>query len=159
MNERAASSGRTRSKAPRSGELLALAGAIAVIVSLALPWYEAPAHALDAWETFGVAVVLLMIAALGALVLFVVTLAERSAAAPVVAGVCCAVVGLVGVLAAIVRLLERPDGSSALCSGPWVAFGGTLLIFAGAWQSMRDERSQRYPPAEPTPREPPPAAP
>lgn len=159
MSGRALARGTTRSKAPRSGELLALAGTIAVSVSLALPWYEAPAHALDAWETFGVAVVLLMVAALAGLALFVATLAERSTAMPVVAGVACAVLGLVGVIAAIIRLLERPDGSSTLCSGPWVAFGGALLIFAGAWQSMRDERPHRYPPAEPTPREPPPAAP
>lgn len=158
MSERA-KPGASRRRLPRSGELLALLGAIAVVVSLALPWYEAPAHALDAWETFGVAVVLLMIAALAGLVLFASTLTERSTAVPVVAAVACTALGLVGVIAAIVRLLERPDGASALCAGPWVAFGGALLIFAGAWQSMRDERSERYPPAEPTPREPPPAAP
>jgi len=152
-------SGGVRGRMPRSGELLALIGALAVIVSLALPWYEAPAHALDAWETFGVAVVLLMLAALAGLILFGATLAERSTAVPVVAGVSCTAFGLLGVIAAIVRLLERPDGASALCAGPWVAFAGALLIFAGAWQSMRDERSHRYPPAEPTPREPPPAAP
>lgn len=151
--------GTVRSKAPRVGELMALLGAAAIVISLALPWYEAPAHALDAWETFGLAVVLLMIAALAGIVLFVATLAERSTAVPVVAAVSCATLGLVGVIAAVVRLLERPDGASALCSGPWVAFGGALLVFAGAWQSMRDERSSRYPPAEPTPREPPPAAP
>jgi hypothetical protein len=149
----------TRSRTPRSGELLALLGAAAVAVSLALPWYEAPAHALDAWETFGVAVVLLMIAALAGLVLFAATLAERSTAVPVVAGVFCVALGLVGLIAAIVRLLERPDAASALCAGPWVAFGGALLVFAGAWQSIRDERSHRYPPSQPTPREPPPAAP
>lgn len=158
MSERGPAGG-VRSKMPRSGELLALLGAISAIVSLALPWYEAPAHTLDAWETLGVAVVLLMIAALAGLVLFGATLAERSTAVPVVAGISCTTLGLVGVIAAIVRLLERPDGATALCAGPWVALAGALLIFAGAWQSMRDERSHRYPPAAPTPREPPPAAP
>lgn len=154
-----ARAGGVRSTMPRSGELLALAGAIAVIVSLALPWYEAPAHALDAWETFGAAVALLMIAALAGLAVFLSALTERSTAVPVVAAVACVAVGLVGVIAAIVRLLERPDRAAALCAGPWMAFAGALLIFAGGWQSMRDERSHRYPPAEPTPREPPPAAP
>jgi lysylphosphatidylglycerol synthetase-like protein (DUF2156 family) len=159
VSGRAAARGRLRGKAPRSGELLALLGAVAIVVSLALPWYEAPAHALDAWETFGVAIVLLMIAALAGLVLFAATLAERSTAVPVVAGIFCTVLGLVGVIASIVRLLERPHAAGALCAGPWVALGGALLIFAGAWQSMRDERSHRYPPAQPTPREPPPTAP
>lgn len=142
---------------PRAGELLALLGAIAVAVSLTLPWYEAPAYALDAWETFGAAVVLLILAALAALALLVATLAERSPGAPVIAAVFCTALGLVGTVAAIVRLLERPDGSTAPCAGPWVAFGGALLILAGAWQSLRDERSGRYPPAEPSPRQPPPA--
>lgn len=146
-------------KLPRAGELLALLGAAAVVVSLALPWYEAPAHALDAWETFGGAVVLLMLSAAGAIALILATLTERSTALPVSAAVWATVLGFVGAIAAIVRLLERPGGATALCAGAWVAFGGALLILAGAWQSMRDERPQRYPPAEPLPREPPPRAP
>jgi hypothetical protein len=140
---------------PRTGELLALIGAVGVIVSLALPWYEAPQHALDAWQTFGPAVVLLMLAALCGLALMGATVLERSPAIPMAAAIWTIVLGLSGVIAAVVRLLERPDGSTALCSGPWVAFGGALLVLAGAWQSMRDERSHRYPPAAPDPRNPP----
>jgi hypothetical protein len=143
---------------PRTGELLALTGAVGVIVSLALPWYEAPQHALDAWQTFGAAVVLVMLAALAGIALIGATLAERSPALPVAAALWSTVLGLTGVIAAIVRLLERPHGATALCAGAWVAFGGTLLILAGGWQSMRDERSHRYPPAAPDPRKPPPAA-
>ena len=37
----------------RGGELLALAGALCVIVSLCLRWYEGPSGTLDAWDTFG----------------------------------------------------------------------------------------------------------
>ncbi len=37
----------------RLGELLALAGAICVIVSLFVPWYENSLGKLSAWDTFG----------------------------------------------------------------------------------------------------------
>ena len=58
-------------------------------------------------------------------------------------------------IAAVVRLLERPDHAGSLCAGAWLAFAGALLILAGAWQSMRDERPSLYEPAMP-PAQPPP---
>ena len=66
----------------RSGELIALAGAICLIVALALPWYENSQGKLSAWATFGVAVALLILAAAGALVLAIATVTERTAAIP-----------------------------------------------------------------------------
>ena len=48
----------------RAGDALALAGAACVIVSLLEPWYEGPRGTLDAWDTFGAGVVLLILAAL-----------------------------------------------------------------------------------------------
>jgi hypothetical protein len=146
-------------KAPRTGEAVAFLGAVAIAVSLALRWYETPGGSLDVWETFGVAVVLLMLAALAGLLLMLATLAERSPAAPVAAAVWAAVLGLVGSIAALVRVLERPHGSTGLCAGAWLALGGALLVMLGAWQSMRDERTGRYPPAAPEPRKPPTGSP
>jgi hypothetical protein len=136
----------------RSGELLALTGAVLVIVSLLLRWYESPSGTLDAWDTFGPGVALLILAALGALWLFVSTLLERSTALPVAAGVWCAPLGLAGVIAAIVRLLERPQHASGVCGGAWVALAGALAILLGAWQAVHDERGSLYPPATPEPR-------
>ena len=72
-------------KRVRSGELLALAGAVCVIVSLFLRWYETPSGTLDAWSTFGPAVALLILAAGAALALVLGTLTERSTAVPVAA--------------------------------------------------------------------------
>jgi hypothetical protein len=60
--------------------------------------------------------------------------------------------GLAGVISAVVRLLERPDGASAVCAGAWLALAGTLAILAGALQAIRDERRSRYTPANPAPR-------
>jgi hypothetical protein len=139
----------------RLGELLALVGAIRVIVALTRSWYEKAGTSLSAWATFGPAVVLIMIAAVAALALVLTALTERSTAFPVAAQVWSVLFGLIGAIAAIVRVLERPDGATALCAGAWLALAGTILILAGSWQSMRDERTGVYAPARPEPRKPP----
>lgn len=142
-------------RAPRLGELVAFAGGVLIAVSLALRWYETPGGSLDAWQTFGAAVVLLMVSAAAALLLMLATLLERSPAVPVAATVWATVLGLAGAIAAIVRVFERPNGASGLCPGAWIGLAGALLVLAGAWLAMRDERTHRYPPAKPEPHEPP----
>ena len=133
----------------RGGELLALVGAGCVIASLLRPWYESPAGNLDAWSTFGPSVALLIAAACAALALVVAAVTERTAALPVSAAVWCVLLGLIGVVAAIVRVLERPDHATALCAGAWLALVGAVAIPLGAWLSLRDERGSLYPPASP----------
>jgi hypothetical protein len=139
----------------RSGELLALIGAIAIVIALTRSWYQAPQGNLDAWDTFGPTIVLLMLAAAGGLALALATVTERTTALPVAAAVWGTLLGIVGVIAAVVRLLERPDHATALCAGTWIAFAGALLVAVGCWQSMRDERPGLYasaePPVQPTP--------
>jgi peptidoglycan/LPS O-acetylase OafA/YrhL len=134
---------------------MVLVGAVCVIVALTLPWYENLEGKLDAWDTFGLGVVLLMIAAAAALVLVLSTVTERSTALPVAAAVWSTLFGMVAAIAAIVRLLERPHNAISLCAGAWVALAGAVLIAAGSWESIREERTGLYRPAEPEPREPP----
>jgi uncharacterized membrane protein HdeD (DUF308 family) len=136
----------------RVGELLALLGAACVIVSLFEPWYEGALGRLDAWDTFGPAVVLLMAAACAALALVLSNLAERSPGLPVSLAVWSVLLGLIAVIAAVVRVLERPDHATSLCAGAWLALAGAVAILAGAWQSVRDERTSRYESATPEPR-------
>ncbi len=136
----------------RAGELLAFAGAVGVIVALFEPWYESASGRLDAWDTFGPAVVLLMVAAGAALVLLLGTLTERSTALPVSAAVWSVLFGLIAVIAAVVRVLERPDHATSLCAGAWLALAGAVAILLGAWQSMRDERTSLYKPPVSPPR-------
>jgi drug/metabolite transporter (DMT)-like permease len=133
----------------RLGELLALAGAICVIVSLFERWYEGPTGTLDAWDTFGPGVVLLLAATAAALAMVASALTERSTALPVSTAVWCVLLGLLGVIAAVVRVLERPDHASEVCIGAWLALAGSVMILAGAWQALRDERPSLYEPAEP----------
>ncbi len=73
----------------RLGELLALAGAICVIVSLFMPWYENSLGKLSAWDTFGPALVLLIAAAAAALELVIATITERNGAAGAGCGARC----------------------------------------------------------------------
>lgn len=141
----------------RLGELLALMGAACVVVSLFLPWYENAFGKLSAWDTFGPALVLLIAAAAAALGLVVSTITERSTALPVAAAIWSTVFGVVAVIAAVVRVLERPEHATTLCAGAWLALAGSILMLVGSWQSLRDERTSLYEPAEPPPQ--PPSAP
>ncbi len=137
----------------RSGELIALAGAICLIVALTLPWYENAQGKLGAWATFGPAVALLLLAAAGALALALATVTERTTAIPVAAAVWGTLFGILASIAAVVRLLERPEHATELCAGAWLALIGALAVLLGSWQSMRDERTGMYPPDTTTPRE------
>ncbi len=133
----------------RAGELLALAGAVCVIVALFVRSYEGPAGTLDAWNTFDIGVVLLALASLAAIALSAVTVFERSPALPVVAEVTTITLALAALIAALARALERPHGATEVCFGAWLALIGAAAILAGAWQALRDERRSLYDPATP----------
>jgi hypothetical protein len=136
----------------RSGELLATAGAICIIVALTLSWYENAGGRLSAWDTFGVAVALLILAAAGGLILTALNVTERTTSMPVAAAVWSTLLGFLGVVAGIVRVLERPEHATMVCAGAWLALAGAVLVLLGSWQSMRDERPGLYPPLEVPPR-------
>jgi drug/metabolite transporter (DMT)-like permease len=136
----------------RTGELLAAAGVICVVVSLFEPWYQGAGGKLDAWDTFGPGMALLLAATSAALALIVSTLAERTVAVPVAAAVWCILLGLFAVIAAVVRVLERPEHTTAVCVGAWLALIGAVAILVGAWLALRDERPSRYEAANPEPR-------
>jgi hypothetical protein len=139
----------------RTGELLAAAGVACVVVSLFEPWYEGATGKLDAWDTFGPGVALLLAATSAGLALVVSTISERTVAVPVAAAVWCVLLGLFAVIAAIVRVLERPANTSEVCVGAWLALAGAVAILLGAWLALRDERPSRYAPADPERRPPP----
>jgi uncharacterized membrane protein YhhN len=136
----------------RSGELLALVGAICLIVSLFVRSYSGLTGNLDAWNTFGPGVVLELAAVCAALAMVLSALTERSPALPVSTAVWCVPLGLIAVIAALVRALERPDQATEVCYGAWLALAGAALILLGAWLALRDERPSLYRPARPEPR-------
>jgi len=142
----------------RAGELIALAGIGCTIASLFFPWYESPSGNLSFWDTFGGAAVLMLAALAAAAAMVLATLVERdSPAVAVPTEVWSVVIGLIGSIAALVRVLERPQHASGLCAGAWLGLAGMLLILIGSWIAMSDERPSRFRPAEPEPRPLPPA--
>ncbi len=139
----------------RVGELVALAGAVCVVVSLFLAWYENSAGKLTGWETFGPGVALMVAAAAAALALAISALGERSPALPVSIAIWSTLLGAAAVIAAVVRVLARPENATRLCDGAWVGLAGAVAILVGSWLAMRDERTSTYPPFEPPRRTPP----
>jgi hypothetical protein len=139
-------------RAIRIGELVAAGGCGCVIAALLLPWYQSPAGNLDAWDTFGPAIALLLAALCAALAMFFSALTEQGTAVPVAVAVWCVPLGLAAVVSAVVRVTERPDHATGLLAGAWLALIGAAAILIGAWLAMRDERASIYPPASPRPR-------
>ena len=140
----------------RAGELIALAGSVCIFVSLALPCYESPSGSLSAWATFDVAVVVLIVAAALGVALALATVTERSSAIPVATVVWTTIAGLAALVAALVRVLERPAHATGAAAGTWLALAGAVALLVGSWQAMRDERTSAYDPPEIEPRTPPP---
>lgn len=136
----------------RLGELVVLVGVVCLAASLFEPWYSSPIGNLDAWDTFGPAMALLLACLCAALAVLISALSERNTALPVSSAVWCVLLGLIGLIAAIVRALERPDHATALCAGAWLALAGAAVILLGAWLVLRDERPSLYRPADPEPR-------
>ena len=136
----------------RVGEIVATVGCALVIVSLTRPWYQSPIGNLDAWDTFGPGVVLILAALCAGLAMVVTALTERTPALPIATAVWCVPLALFAVIAGVVRVLERPDHATGLCAGSWLALVGSALILVGAWLVTRDEHGSLYPPAEPEPR-------
>ncbi|HXB15074.1 MAG TPA: hypothetical protein VNV44_04950 [Solirubrobacteraceae bacterium] len=139
----------------RVGELTALAGIGCTIAALVLPWYESSIGNLSFWDTFGGAAVLMLAALSASLAMVLAALLERgSTALPISTAVWALVLGLIGAIAALVRVLERPDHATGLCAGAWLGLAGAVLMLVGAWIVIRDERPSRYRPVRPEPRPP-----
>jgi len=130
----------------RLGELLATVGAVALAVLSLRPWFQGPSGNLTAWDVFGVTDVLIVVDVLSALALFVATITERTAALPVAAAVWTIPIALITSIAILVRVLVKPDGATGHCPASWLALVASLAILAGAWLSIRDERTGRYRP-------------
>jgi hypothetical protein len=154
----------------RSGELMAGAGAAALLVLLFLQWFgvDRPAAAATGWSALGwpfalvLAIVLLLAAWL---------VAAAATDAPVerqlVAAVLAASIGSAALFALTLRVAVAQPGLStgapdAEVTVRWPAYLGLValtLLVAGAWRAMADERTDAPgstftpPPARPAPPE------
>ena len=156
----------------RTGEALAGAAGLVLLVDLFLTWYEnvavlhgrgtyAPLDTTaNAWQSFAAIDLWLALTALVAIALAALTASQHSPAIPLATSVAVTFVGGVASVLVLYRLVNEP-GADRLIDVRYGAFIGLMAcvaITAGGWIAMRDEAAgtspadQRpLPPAEPVP--------
>ena len=149
----------------RSADVVGGVGGLGLLITLFLPWYELEVRGfgLDvtatAWQAFSLTDVLLTIAALVAIALPVVTAVASGPAKPVAFTVLSSVGSSLAVLLILYRLLNQPGPNDivGVRYGAWLGLVAALVMLAGCWGAMRDDRTPGA--EEPSiPRRPAPAA-
>jgi len=130
----------------RAGEWLAAAGGVAMIVALALPWYDVGPETATGFEAFTVIDVLLVLLALLALALPFLQATRDSPALPVGAAVLTASFGILGVLLVLFRLIDDPFAGAELRGGAWIGLAAAVAIEASGWLSLDNEHVRGLPP-------------
>jgi hypothetical protein len=132
----------------RAGEWLAAAGGITLIVALLLPWYEdeQSGETVSGFEIFSVVDILLVLVAAVAITLAILQATQTSPALPVAFGVLTVVVGALGVLLVLYRLIDEPRDAVGLSAGAWLGLVAVVAVTAGGWLSIADEHVRGLPP-------------
>jgi hypothetical protein len=145
----------------RTGEWLAAISGLALLASLFLPWYEVSGiegayldrtigndvavsvygtgATASGWESLSAIDVLLAFVAASGVLLAVVTATQPVPAVPIALSALISLVGGVGVVLVLIRVLDIPDWAGGREWALWLGLAGTLGIVAGALLSMRDE--------------------
>ena len=134
----------------RSGELIAGAGGVALLVVMFLDWYALEGIgevAANAWEAFSITDLILALTALSGIGLAVLTAARRSPALPVAASVITTTLGALATLLVLYRILNQPGPNEfvEVKLGAYLGFLSVLAITAGGYRSMRDEEGEGAP--------------
>ena len=120
----------------RAGEwITGLAGA-ALLVSLFLPWFDGA----NAWEALSVIDILLATVALAAIAIVPLTARETVPAIPLAMEALLAIAAKVAVILVLLRVISPAGDADAREAGLWLALASSVVVLAGAWIAMRDER-------------------
>ena len=120
---------------------------IALLVVLALPWYDVLDGSLSAFQAFTVVDLWLALTALGAIAIPFVTAARDAPPVPLGVAVATEACSWIGFLLALWRAIDDPrDGLDATVM-PWVGLLVTLLLGFAVWRTIRDERAPGLRPA------------
>ena len=131
----------------RAGEWLAAAGGVLLLVSLALPWYEADGGDVSGFEAFTVVDILLVLVAAVAIALAVLQATQTTQALPVAFGVLTVTVGVIGDAAHALSPDRRPGrGLRAPASARGSASLAVAALTAGGWRSLANEHVSHVPP-------------
>ena len=124
----------------RNGDWIALAGGVALIVSLFLPWYGAGGETASGWQSLTVFDVVLCVCALFGIAQWFFTAQQPTPAVPLAAAGLSAWTGILATLLTVVRLIDAPADGLGIEYGAVVALIASIALFAGAWRSLGDER-------------------
>jgi hypothetical protein len=126
----------------RAGEWLAAIAAVALVVSLLLPWYDDT----SGFAALSVIDVLLVLIAAVAFTLAILQATQTTQALPVAFGVLTVVTGAIGVLLVLFRLIDMPGELSGVAAGAWLGLAATVALTAGGWMSIANEHVPHLPP-------------
>ena len=139
----------------RSGDVVAGAAGVVLLVSMFLGWYTVDGRddSLSAWAAFGFVDVLLALVALLGIALALSEVLGRGPALPVALGVITTTLALAGTLLLAYRIINQPGPNELISveAGAYVGLLASLGVFLGSWLSLSDERPR---PADPLPPEP-----
>src|SRR5215212_5192913 len=132
----------------RFGDWVMGIGGLAVLLVMFLDWYEVPTPtgeaALNAWESFAVNDVILAIAAVMAIVAFVMTAIQPTAAVPLALASLTTLVALIAAVLVTIRVIWPPDLVEGLETGreigAWLGLVAITALVGGCLASIRDER-------------------
>jgi hypothetical protein len=122
----------------RVGEWIVGACGVLLLVALFLPWYGGPSA--TGWEAFTVLDVILLLLALAAISVPIVTATHGVPALPLAVESLTALFGLLALLLVLIRVLNLPGEADSRDIGLWLGFLATIGVFAGGVVGMRDER-------------------
>ncbi|MDQ3850370.1 MAG: hypothetical protein M3296_07135, partial [Actinomycetota bacterium] len=124
----------------RSGELLVGGSAVALLVVLFVPWFDGE----SGWSAMSVIRVFVLATIALALLLVALTITQRPVAVTVAAAVGVVTMGaLDAVLVAYRVALDEPGPNAqvGLDAGAYLGLALAVGVFAGAWRTLRDERT------------------
>jgi drug/metabolite transporter (DMT)-like permease len=133
----------------RKGEWLALAGAVALVVLLFLPWFDGRIG----WTSLGWLMIALLVLCIAGAVWIALTTVDDVLTRIMPALVVTLAVSALSLLILVLRVLAFPPGDTEV--GAYLGILATLAIFAGAGVALADERTDApesaYTPPAPRP--------
>lgn len=141
----------------RPTDWVAAAAGVALLVVLALPWYDLLDGTLSAFQAFLLVDLWLALAALLALAIPFVTAMRESPSVPLAVAVAAEGLAAIGVLLALWRAIDEPREAADPTLMPWVGLLTTLALAVAVWWAIRDERAPGIRPAPAAQRMPVPA--
>jgi hypothetical protein len=139
----------------RTGEIVAAAGGVALLIAMFLPWYGLRGReaSLDAWSALSIVDLVLALVAVLGIALLVVQVVGRGPAGPVALGVILGTLSIVAFVLVAYRILNQPGPNEfvSVRAGAWLALLATAVIAGGTWLSLSDERPRPVDPPAPEP--------